>query len=143
MNAGTNNPTRESAARIIAIDLAKDVFELAYGRLAPGAPRAAPCPPQQDRPRRCRRSARGRSLCRHSPGAGEDPGAAGHPRPTTKPNTRMQSHRLAGTGNESVSRKRSGTRTRASTQPHRHRLTGESIHEGSGGTAPQPELDVH
>lgn len=30
MNASTNHPARESAARIVAIDLAKDVFELAF-----------------------------------------------------------------------------------------------------------------
>jgi hypothetical protein len=28
MNAGTKNPARESIARTVAIDLAKDVFEL-------------------------------------------------------------------------------------------------------------------
>ena len=30
MNASTNQPARESAARIVAIDLAKDVSELAF-----------------------------------------------------------------------------------------------------------------
>jgi hypothetical protein len=30
MNANANHPARESAARIVAIDLAKDVFELAF-----------------------------------------------------------------------------------------------------------------
>jgi hypothetical protein len=30
MNASTNHPARESSARTVAIDLAKDVFELAF-----------------------------------------------------------------------------------------------------------------
>jgi uncharacterized protein YqjF (DUF2071 family) len=34
MNASTNHPARESAARIVAVDLAKDLFELAFADAA-------------------------------------------------------------------------------------------------------------